>query len=91
MKLSSHAERRMQQRGFRVDDLEVILKCGTQLDSESYLLLDKDITREIGQLEEKRRRLERLRGCKLILRANTVITCYHAEPKHQKKAMRHRN
>lgn len=44
---SKHATQRMQQRGIRERDVDMVLSCGTLIDEASILLSDKDAAREI--------------------------------------------
>ena len=87
---SNHAGQRMQQRGIRKRDIDLLLTCGTQIDGVSILLSDKDTAREIERRKHEIQALERLRGCKVVIREGVVVTCYHAHAKHLKKALRRR-
>ncbi|MDP6588847.1 MAG: DUF4258 domain-containing protein [Alphaproteobacteria bacterium] len=87
---SNHAGRRMQQRGIRERDIDLLLACGTQIDGASILLSDKDAAREIERRKHDIQALERLRGCKVAISDGVVVTCYHARAKHLKKALRRR-
>ena len=76
-KISMHAERRMQLRGIRERDLALVLACGTRLNGDSVLVLEKDIDRAIGDRGQKEiARLQRLRGIKIVNREGVVVTCY---------------
>lgn len=46
--LSAHAEIRMKQRGFRRDDVELVLAAASPFSSEAYLLTNSDVDREIA-------------------------------------------
>lgn len=85
---SRHAHRRMQQRGIRKKDVELIQLCGTPLDGHSFFLKNKDVVREISKRKSEIQALERLSGCKLVLSEDVVVTVYHATRKHQKAVMR---
>ena len=42
-----HAETRMQQRAIRERDIPLIIELGTQVDDETWILLKRDVAREI--------------------------------------------
>lgn len=44
---SRHAEKRLNQRGIRSHDVDLLLNSATQVSSGAYLLLDSDVDREI--------------------------------------------
>ena len=83
-----HADQRMQQRGIRKRDVELVRRCGTRIDDRSLLLTKQDAEREITQRKREIQALERLRGCKLVLGGDLLVTLYHATTKQQKAAMR---
>ena len=85
---SRHAAQRMQQRGVRKRDVELVRRCGTRIDDRSLLLTKRDAEREIALRKREIQALERLRGCKLVLGEEVVVTLYHATVKQQKAAMR---
>ena len=88
---SAHATQRMQQRGIRERDVDLILNCGTQIGGDSILLSDKDAAREIERRKHEIQALERLRGCKVVVSEGVVVTCYHTQTKHLKKLLRRRH
>jgi len=87
---SQHATVRMQQRGFREADIDLVMTCGAQIDSDSILLRDKDAAREIERRKHEIQALERLRGCRLVISEGVFVTCYHTHTKHLKKLLRRR-
>ena len=42
-----HAEMRMQQRGIRKGDIELILACATRIDDDTWILRNRDVSRQI--------------------------------------------
>lgn len=86
--LSSHAAARVQQRGVRESDIPVILDAGTPVDDESVLLLSQDVDREIRKYKKAISTLERLRGCRVIMAGETVVTVYRATHKTEKRLLR---
>ena len=85
---SKHATLRMQQRGLREGDIDLVITCGAQIDQDSILLRDKDAAREIEHRKREIQALERLRGCRLVISEGVFVTCYHAHTKHLKKLLR---
>ena len=83
-----HADQRMQQRGIRKTDVELVRRCGTRIHDGFLLLTRRDSEREICQRKREIQALERLRGCKVLLDHDVVVTLYHATPKQQKAATR---
>ena len=88
---SNHACQRMQQRGIRERDIDLLMTCGTQIDDDSILLSDKDAAREIKRRKHEIQALERLRGCRVVISEGVVVTCYHAHARHLKKVLRRRH
>ncbi len=85
---SNHAEQRMQQRGIRKQDIDLLLACGTQVDESSVLLSEKDAAREIHRRKREIQALERLRGAKVVISEGVVVTCYRAAERRVKKMLR---
>ena len=85
---SNHAGQRMQQRGIRKQDIDLLLTYGTQIGDASILLSDKDAAREITHRKREIQALERLRGCKVVISEGVVVTCYRAHSRHLKRLLR---
>ena len=88
---SDHATQRMQQRGIRERDVDLVLNGGTQIDEASILLSDRDAAREIERRNQEIQALERLRGCKIVISEGVLVTCYHTRSKHLKKTLGRRH
>ncbi len=88
-RLTHHAEVRMRQRGFRKFDVDLILSVATPVADDAFFLTDQDAAREIERRKREIQQLERLRGSKIIVEADTVITIYHAALK-TRRAIRRR-
>ncbi len=86
--LSRHAEARAQQRGIRESDIPVIVAAGTPIDDDSVFLLARDVDREIQRRKREICALERLRGCRVVIDGQTVITIYRTSSKTEKKLLR---
>jgi len=88
--LTRHAEARMRQRGFRDDDIGLVLSVATQVADDAFLLTAKDAAREIARRRREIQHLERLRGTKLIVEDGEVVTLYHSDGKPSRAAGRKR-
>lgn len=81
LSFTQHAEIRMQQRGFRNADVGLVLSVATHLGNDAFFLSDKDAAREIQRRRHEIQQLERLRGTKLVVDGEKVITLYHSKRK----------
>lgn len=86
--LSHHAEVRMCQRGLRPSDVELILRCASEIGEDVYFLSRKDAEREIRRRKQEIQALERLRDQKLVVADDTVVTCYRSLRRDQKRMLR---
>ncbi len=86
--LSRHAEARAQQRGIRESDIPLIIATGTPVDNDSVFLLARDVDREIQRRKREICALERLRGCRVIIAGEMVVTIYRPSSKREKKLLR---
>ena len=85
---SNHARTRMQQRGLRERDVELIVDLGTQVSKDAYILRRQDVDREIELRRREIQALSRLRGRKVVVAADTVVTGYHPRPAARKRDLR---
>jgi len=69
----------MRQRGFRNVDVSLVLSVATRVADDAFFLSDKDAAREIERRRHEIQQLERLRGTKLIVDCENVITLYHSD------------
>lgn len=88
--LTRHAETRMRQRGFRNADVGFVLRVATRVADDAFFLSHKDAAREIERRRREIQQLERLRGTKLIVEGENVITLYHSDRKRSRQANRKR-
>ncbi len=86
--LSRHAEARAQQRGIRESDIPVIIAAGTPVSDDSVFLMARDVDREIQRRKREICALERLRGCRVVIEGQTVVTTYRPSNKTLKKLLR---
>lgn len=85
--VAGHAEKRLAQRGFRVGDVEKIIRIGTEVEG-SYLVLEKDLERVECESKESQERLRRLAGKRVVLNGSHLVTVYHARPGKQARLLR---
>jgi hypothetical protein len=86
--LTQHAQARIRQRGLRESDLALIVAAGTPVDGDSLLLLAQDVEREIRRRKQEIGTLERLRGCRIVLAGEAVVTVYRPSRKTEKRLLR---
>lgn len=86
--LSIHASARVRQRGLRESDIPIILDAGTPVNDDSVLLLDRDADREIRKLKRQISKLERLRGCRVVIVGDKIVTVYRPTRKTEKRLLR---
>lgn len=83
-----HAESRMRQRGLRERDVPLILACATRIDDETWFMRDRDARRAIEERKREIQALERLAGCKAVVRGGSVVTAYRSRPADLKRTLR---
>jgi len=86
--LTQHAESRIRQRGLRESDIPMIVDAGTPVDDDSLLLLAQDVDREIRRRKQEISALERLRGCRVVIAADKVVTVYRPSRRTEKRLLR---
>ncbi|WP_020503951.1 DUF4258 domain-containing protein [Lamprocystis purpurea] len=85
---SNHALARVRQRGLRERDVAMVLDAGTLLGEDSVMLLDQDVARAIETRKREIAALERLRGCRVVMGGETVVTVYRPVHKVEKRLLR---
>ena len=89
LKVSTHADQRLQHRGFRQQDLGLVLAWGTPLDDGGVILLrEKDVDEARRHHEPEIERLRGLCGRVVVVRGNGVVTCYRPSEKRAKRMLR---
>ncbi len=87
-RFTNHAEARLRQRGLRESDIPMIVAAGTSIDDDSVFLLARDVDREIQRRKREICALERLRGCRVIIAGEMVVTIYRPSSKREKELLR---
>ncbi len=88
---TKHGDQRANQRGFSGTDIGLIRRCGTLVpdcQAEVYLLRNKDVEREIKERKQEIQRLERMRGCEVVIVGNELVTVHHTSRRHEKTLLR---
>ena len=88
LELSRHAEARMRQRGLRDADLSLVMEVASPVGADVWLLTDEDVAREVNRLRRRLQRVERLRGTKIVVSGDAVVTAYRSTPKDQRRTLR---
>lgn len=88
--VTTHAQARLRQRGFKKADVEAVLSAATRLSGDAFFLSKRDAQREIEKRKREIQQLERLKGAELILVGEKLITAYHCDPSHRAKRNRRR-
>ena len=86
--ITDHAEARMRQRGFRNADVAMMVRSATEMADDAYVMTDADVSREITRRKAEIAQLERLRGAKIVLDGDMVVTMYHPRPKARRWELR---
>jgi hypothetical protein len=86
--VTRHASERMRQRGFRDADLALLLDAATPVDDQAWLLTATDADREIARRKREIEQLQRLRGCKVVISGEAIVTVCHMRPSASRLAIR---
>ena len=92
VRLSKHAEQRINQRGFKRSSAELIRCWGTPVkdpETEVYFLRNNDVDTQVRQLKRQIHEIEQLRGCKAVFADDTLVTIVRTGRNHKKALMRH--
>jgi len=87
MNITQHANLRLRQRGLRKDDLDLILRHGTETD-DGYYLRDGDVQRVETELKNQIARLWRLAGRFVVVKGENIVTAYYPCKRKQKALLR---
>jgi hypothetical protein len=74
---SKHAAIRMNQRGFRGNDISVLLEFAEQLGGDRYRLTQSATHEAIAEQKRKISALERLCGSELVIADGHLVTLFH--------------
>ena len=105
LRYSKHGEMRAKQRGFSKEKIELIRRYGTPIEdreAEVYLVLDKDVDREILARKKRLRQIEcdreeckreiqqlaKLRHVTAVFVGSILVTVHHTSRPYEKKLLR---
>jgi hypothetical protein len=88
--LTNHAVTRMAQRAILPSDLEIILAFGSEVE-DGILVRQKDVECAENAIREILKRLQKLRGKRLVVSEGHLVTAYHATSREQHRLMRSRH
>lgn len=91
LRFTRHAETRMRQRGLRDADIALVMEVASPAGPDAWLLTDADISEETARLRHRIQSIERLRGCKVVVAGDAVITAYRSNAKNQRRSLRGRD
>lgn len=87
--LTQHARIRMAQRGIRDDDLDLIKRIGSEVEG-GYFVRDQDAQDEERRLKREIDRVRRIRGKRVVVSGDRVVTVYHAGRGKERRLLRRR-
>jgi hypothetical protein len=87
IQLSEHAGERLQQRGLRERDVDVVLRHGTPM-GDAVVLTAKDVDAVIRERKRQIADLERLRGMAVFVRQSVVVTLFRPTPQQLRRLAR---
>ena len=77
--ITKHGQRRIQQRGYRNADIELVIQHGTDLD-DGYMLTNQDVHQTVERYKREIRKLEHLKGTYVVVSEdNALITAYRPD------------
>lgn len=85
--LSRHAETRMAQRGLTIKDAELIALIGAEV-ADGFLVRAQDCQLIESSLKGLIDRVRRLKGKRLVVADDRVVTAYHASRRKARRLMR---
>ena len=88
LSLTPHAEVRLSQRGLQDADIAFLMDVATPLARDEWLFTNADVDREVARHKREIQRIERLRGVKVVVAGDVVVTAYHSRPSDQRRALR---
>jgi hypothetical protein len=84
---TDHGAVRMAQRGFNMNDVDLIMMAGTEVE-DGYMVRQADYQEIEHVLKKLLEHLRRLRGKRLVVATGRIVTAYHATNKHERQLLR---
>ena len=85
--LTGHAAMRMAQRSIKLQDVELIVMIGTEVE-DGYLVLAQDYQEVERQVKDLLNRCRRIVGKRLIVANGQIVTAYHPSKRQQRRLLR---
>jgi hypothetical protein len=85
--VTRHGRQRLDQRGLRDGDLDLIQLFGTEV-RDGYLLRQDDLQAAVKLLKSSLKRLEKLAGKRIVCRDGKLVTAFHATDRQCQKLLR---
>jgi hypothetical protein len=77
----------MKQRGLNLNELDLIMRVAAEVEG-GFFVRDKDVADIERTLKRVIERLRKLKGKRLVVEGNTLITAYHANHRDERRLMR---
>jgi hypothetical protein len=87
LNVSRHAVVRLAQRSLSVEDVDFIMMIGTEVE-DGFVVLDRDVNALGAELRSCLQRIERLKGKRLVIEGNRLITAYRAKAATERRLLR---
>jgi hypothetical protein len=87
-RLTRHAQARLDQRGFRQDDVELLSWLGRPVEG-GLMVCRKDALRVAARLQELADRYKRLAGSRLVIEGDAIVTAYRPGRRKARHLLRH--
>lgn len=87
LSLTQHAVVRLAQRGMSANDADLIMLIGSEA-PDGYMVRDHDCADIEAALKQLLNRLQRLKGKRVVVLGERLVTAYHATPKEQRRLRR---
>ena len=85
--ITRHAAARMSQRGMMLNDAEIIVQIGSQVD-DGYLVREKDYREVEHRLEQFLQDVRRLVGKRLVVKNGQIVTAYRPSKTNERRLIR---
>ena len=85
--VSKHALTRAAQRSITLDDLDLVMLVGSEVD-DGYFIRDRDCDTVERQIRQLLKQLRRLRGVRVVIAGSQVVTTYRPDRCHEKRLLR---
>lgn len=90
LSLTAHAVARMAQRAILPSDLDIILAFGSEVE-DGILVREKDVECAERALRNLLKRVQKVKGKRLVMVDGCLVTAYHASDREQHRLMRSRH